>query len=91
MGVVRPSQVGRVDGLDAIAFTGGVGEAAAAIRGRAVDGLGFLGLAVGAARNASAEPDAEIGTQGAPIRAFVISAREDLEIARQVRKVLGTS
>jgi acetate kinase len=80
-----------MDGLDAIAFTGGVGEAAAAIRSRAVDGLGFLGLAVDAARNASAEPDAEIGTQGTPMRAFVISAREDLEIARQVRKVLGTS
>jgi acetate kinase len=30
----------------------------------------------------------EIGTPGAPVRALVIAAREDIEIARQVQEVL---
>ena len=34
-----------MDGLDAIVFTGGVGENSAEIRRRAMDGLGFLGIA----------------------------------------------
>ena len=76
-------------GLDVLVFTGGVGENAAEIRERAAAGLGFLGVRLDPDRNAAAEPDAEIGDPGAPVRALVIRAREDLEIAREVRAVLG--
>ncbi|EQD44033.1 Acetate and butyrate kinase, partial [mine drainage metagenome] len=38
--------VAALGGLDAIAFTGGVGENSEAIRSRAADGLGFLGIAL---------------------------------------------
>jgi acetate kinase len=76
-------------GLDVILFTGGVGENAPAIRALAAAGLGFLGVALDASRNAAAEPDAEIGVAGAPVRAVVLRAREDLEIAHEVRTVLG--
>jgi acetate kinase len=72
-------------GLDVLVFTGGVGEHAAAIRERAAEGLAFLGVALDAERNAGAATDAEIGAAGSPARCFVISAREDLEMARQVR------
>jgi acetate kinase len=78
-----------MDGMDAIVFTGGVGEGGASIRERAAAGLGFLGIAVDPQRNAAAEPDVEIGSPGAAVRAFVVRAREDLEIAMQVRSVLG--
>jgi acetate kinase len=74
-------------GLDMLVFTGGVGERSAAIRARAVDGLGFLGVAVDAQRNDGARPDAEIGSGS--VRTFVIAAREDLEIARGVRSALA--
>jgi acetate kinase len=76
-------------GLDALVFTGGVGEHAAAIRARSVDGLAFLGIAVDAAANSSPTPDAEIGSPDAPVRAFVVKAREDLQIAHDVRLLLG--
>jgi acetate kinase len=72
-------------GVDAIAFTGGVGEHAATVRAAAVDGLAFLGLALDEGRNAAAHADADIGAASAAVRAVVVSAREDLEIARQVR------
>ena len=78
-----------MDGLDTLVFTGGVGENAPSIRSRAADGLGFLGLAVDPDRNDAAELDAEIGSVEARVRVFVIQAREDIEIARGVRRALG--
>jgi len=78
-------------GLDALVFTGGVGERAASIRARTADGLGFLGIALDPAANGEAEPDAEISVPGAAVRSFVVAAREDLQIARDVRRTLGAS
>ncbi len=82
------SMVSSLGGLDALVFTGGVGENSAEIRARTMDGLGFLGVNGDPARNESGGGDREIGAAGAPVRALVISAREDIEIARQVRALL---
>jgi acetate kinase len=76
-------------GLDVLVFTGGVGENAPAVRERAAADLAFLGVAVDPAANAAARDDAEVGVAGAPVRTLVIRAREDLEIVREVRQVLG--
>jgi acetate kinase len=76
-------------GLDVLVFTGGVGERSAAVRRRTAERLGFLGVAADDALNADAEPDAEISTAGAAVRALVLAAREDLEIARQARAALA--
>lgn len=76
-------------GLDALAFTGGVGEHAAPIRRRAVEDLEFLGLGVDEGANATAEPDVEITGAGALARTFVIAAHEDLQIAREVEHLLS--
>ncbi len=76
-------------GLDTLVFTGGIGERAAPLRERAAAGLGFLGVAVDPDRNAAAEPDADVTAAGAAVRTLVVAAREDLEIAREVRAVLG--
>jgi len=75
-------------GLDALVFTGGVGERSAAVRAAGADGLGFLGVAIDAGRNGAADGDADVSADGAPVRTLVIPAREDLEIARQVRALL---
>jgi acetate kinase len=77
-----------MDGLDALAFTGGAGERSAAIRGRAAAGLGFLGVALDSLANDVPRLDAEIGRSDAAVRSFVIEAREDLQIAREVRRLL---
>jgi acetate kinase len=60
-------------GLDALVFTGGVGENSARIRELVCEGLAHLGVD---------GPDGRA-------RVLVIHAREDLEIARQVRALLG--
>ncbi len=75
-------------GLDAIVFTGGVGEHSPKIRSLAAAGLAFLGIAVDPTRNERGPADRDISEDDASVRTLVIAAREDLEIARQVREVL---
>lgn len=83
------AMVAALGGLDALVFTGGVGEHSAPIRWRAAEGLGYLGVSLDEATNRAAQPDRELSAAGAAVRSFVIEAREDLEIARGVREVLG--
>jgi acetate kinase len=72
-------------GVDVLAFTGGVGEHAAELRARVAGGLGVLGVRIDAQRNAADPVDADVGAADATVRTLVIAAREDLEVARQVR------
>jgi acetate kinase len=77
-------------GVDALAFTGGVGERSAEVRAAAVDDLAYLGLGLDAHRNAHAAADAEISGSNSRARTLVIEAREDLEMARQTRALLSS-
>jgi acetate kinase len=77
-----------LDGLDALVFTGGVGERAPAVRAAAADGLAFLGVAIDAAANDAAD-EGDISAPRAAVRTLVVRAREDLEIAREVRAALA--
>ncbi|MGZ4743940.1 MAG: acetate/propionate family kinase [Oryzihumus sp.] len=76
-------------GLDVLVFTGGVGERAAPVRRLVAARLEFLGVRVDDDANDLADggTDADIGAGEA--RVLVVRVREDVEIARQVRQVLG--
>jgi acetate kinase len=80
-----------MNGIDALVFTGGIGEHQPAVRAEAAAGLAFLGVAIDQARNNAASTDAEITAPGATVRTLVVTAREDIEVARQTRAVLHTS
>jgi acetate kinase len=75
-------------GIDALVFTGGVGEKAAAIRAGSASSLAFLGVGIDAGANDQVDGDAEITAPGAAVRTLVLRAREDLEMARQTRDAL---
>jgi acetate kinase len=77
-------------GLDVLVFTGGVGERAAPVRAAAVSGLRFLGVEIEPRLNANVEADADISSESAAVPTLVIKAREDIEVAREVRKVLAS-
>jgi acetate kinase len=77
-------------GIDALAFTGGVGEHSAPIRREACGGLEFLGIAIDSTANSDGTEDRDVSADRARCRVLVIAAREDLEIARQVRRLLGS-
>lgn len=72
-----------MNGVDVLVFTGGVGEHQPAVRAAAASGLGFLGVAID--EDVPVDGDTEITAPGAGVRTFVVTAREDIEIARQVR------
>jgi acetate kinase len=86
------SMAASMGGVDVLVFTGGVGENSPEVRSRAAAGLGFLGVAADESRNTLGKEargdDWEIGTPGAGVRTFVIAAREDRQIAAEVRQVL---
>jgi acetate kinase len=70
--------------LDAIAFTAGVGEHAAAIRAAALDGLGGWGIEVDPGRNADGPPARVISPDGGRVAVCVVPTDEELAIAEQI-------
>ena len=76
------------EGLDVLAFTGGIGEHSVAVRRLATQRLAHLGVHLDVTRNDAAGADADIGADASRARVLVITAREDLQIAREVRDVL---
>ena len=76
-------------GLDALVFTGGVGEHSSSIRAAVCARLGFAGVELDAARNAEARADADIAAPRSRVKVAVIAAREDVVAARAARALLG--
>jgi len=75
-------------GIDALVFTGGVGENSPQVRAAAAKSLAFLGVEIDPRRNLSASGDASVAASRAQVASIVIVAREDLEIAAQVRTTI---
>ena len=78
-------------GLDALVFTGGIGERSAPIRERVCNGLDFLGIQLDEALNTDAAPDATVSTADAPVKILTIQTNEELIVARQTQAVLAGS
>jgi len=78
-----------LSGLDALVFTGGVGENSARVRAEVSARLGFLGVELDPGLNAGASVDAEVGRRGTGVRVAVVRSREELVIARATRRLLG--
>ena len=75
-------------GLDLLVLTGGLGEHQPGLREDLGTRLAYLGVGVDGPANAAARGDADVTATGSPVRAVVVTAREDLEIAREVEALL---
>jgi len=75
-----------LNGLDAVVFTGGIGENAVTVRERVTEGFEWLGMELDRARNRAGET--VISAERSRVRAFVIRTNEELMIARQCRRLL---
>ncbi len=73
-------------GLDALVFTGGIGERAAPVRAEICDGLGHLGVRLDPARNAAHAET--VSAADSPCAVRVIATNEELMIARHCRAML---
>ena len=87
------SQIGALiatlGGVDAVVFTGGIGENAPVIRERICGALSWLGVAIDAARNASNGP--RISVDESRVSAWVIPTDEELMIARHTYELVGSA
>jgi acetate kinase len=80
-----------MNGADAIIFTGGIGENSPVVRGLSCEALDALGIKIDTGKNkAAVGTDADISSDDAKTRAWVIPTNEELLIARDTfRTILG--
>lgn len=80
-----------LEGVDALVFTGGVGENSSRAREKICRGLQFLGIDLDKKENESPGPgDALISKKKSPVAVAVVAANEELEIAREVASMVDS-
>jgi acetate kinase len=75
-------------GLDALVFTGGIGENGARIRTAVCDGLGELGIALDDSKNASLKGEVRLEASSSRAQIWIIPTNEELIVARQTAGAL---
>lgn len=82
------SYAAAMGGLDAIVFTGGIGENAQAIRAQVCAPLEFLGVKLDAEQNAKRGQEVAITTTNSAVKVFVIPTNEELSIAQKSKRAV---
>lgn len=75
-------------GLDAIAFTGGIGENSAELREACCIGLDFLGLSIDPVRNTQGSGDRIVSTDDSRVTVLAVATNEEVVVARRAYKAL---
>jgi len=86
--------VASMGGLDALIFTGGVGQGSAEVRALACQGLDFMGVTIDGQRNRDARGSNEvcrISTDGSKVAALVVPTDEERMMAREALRALDSS
>ncbi len=78
-----------LEGLDAVAFTGGIGENSARLREDCCSGLDFLGIRLDPARNRDGSGDRVISAPGSPVAVVALATNEELVVARRAYACLA--
>jgi len=76
-------------GLDAVAFTGGIGENSARLRAACCQGLEFLGIRVDTVRNETGSGDRLVSADDSKAAVLALSTNEELIVARRAYRLLG--
>ncbi len=77
-----------MDGVDAIAFTGGIGENAAGLRASVCAGLGFLKVSLDPKKNEKEAGDRVISAEDSAVDVVVLRTNEELIVARRAYRCL---
>ena len=79
-------------GLDAIVFTAGIGENSPVVRERACSDLGFLGVELDTAKNATERGRAvNLATPASRVRVLLVPTNEERMIARETMRIIAGS
>ncbi|HXK12113.1 MAG TPA: acetate/propionate family kinase [Vicinamibacteria bacterium] len=79
----------RLGGLDALSFSGGIGENSAAVRAAVCAGLSELGIRLDPERNAAVRGESVLSPDGARVTILLVPADEERIVARAVARVVG--
>ena len=82
------SYAAALGGVDAVAFTGGIGENDTSLREKVCEGLGFLGIEIDKQLNDKARGGAEMKVSSGKTEVWVIPTNEELLIARDTRDLV---
>ena len=77
------SYVAAMNGVDAIAFTAGIGENAGNVRKKVCSYLGYLGIEIDAEANGKRGQEIVISTADSKVKVLVVPTNEELAIARE--------
>jgi acetate kinase len=77
------SMLASLGGLDALVFTGGVGENAAAVRAAVCEGFGFIQLELDLEKNSQTPVDQDVASIHSQVRVVVVHTEEDWAIAQE--------
>jgi acetate kinase len=78
-----------LNGFDAVAFAGGIGENAVRVRERICRDMEALGIVLDAERNRVMRREAEISSSASRVRVFVIPTNEEMIVARETARCVG--
>ena len=78
-------------GIDAVSFTGGIGENSARLRAAACEGLEFLGLRINAETNQEGSGDRLISAADSSVDAVVLATNEEIIVGRETARLLSES
>jgi acetate kinase len=78
-----------MNGIDAIVFTGGVGEHAPRVRAAVCEGLGFLGVELDRGANERVGDDAVCSPGEAKVAVLVVRAEENWVVAQECVRVVA--
>ena len=71
-----------LDRVDALVFTGGIGQHSAEVRSRVVSRFAFIGAQINSDDNRHVTGDVDVSAAGAPVAVVVVKSREELAIGR---------
>lgn len=83
------SYVAAMNGVDAIAFTAGVGENDHGVREAVCEHLGYLGVTLNKEANATRGEEVEISTPDSKVKVWIVPTNEELAIARETKALLS--
>ncbi|MBR3739194.1 MAG: acetate kinase, partial [Clostridia bacterium] len=86
------SYIAGMNGVEAIVFTGGIGENTNRLREQVIDGLSWMGIAIDHAKNAAMKPghaeDTDLTAEGSRVKILVIPTNEEIAIARDTLELV---
>ena len=82
------SYIAAMNGVDVIAFTGGIGENDCTLRQTVIEHFGFMGVKMDPEKNKIRGEEVKISTDDSTVNVYIIPTNEELAIARDTKKIV---